>query len=337
MKKIIIITFVFAFLYESYSQDLISGGSNSWIFHTPDNGSSTLHIAPQINGSWNWANEIEFTSTGIAKFGSKIGVGIGNNTPEGILEAKSSNGMRLILNKNNQSALSIIPNNSDAWFHLSHGLNNNLHISHGIQPGENKVMTIESNGNIGIGIDNPEAKLQIGWGLAFDDGGGAKQLGFNYNPTTNTDLGNTTYGTAIKTWNADGTLVFSTSPSVTSVPIDRMFLTKNGDVGIGIASPDEKLTVKGKIHTQEIIVDLNGAVAPDYVFEKDYNLKSLEEIEAYIKENKHLPEIPSAKTMEEEGVYLKKMNLLLLKKIEELTLHIIEQNKRIDKLEFEKK
>ncbi|MDN4167080.1 tail fiber protein [Cytophagales bacterium LB-30] len=101
-----------------------------------------------------------------------------------------------------------------------------------------------------------------------------------------------------------------------------------GNVGIGTSNPDEKLTVKGTIHTQEVRVDLNGAVTPpDYVFESDYPLSSLTEVERYIKENKHLPEVPSAAEMEANGVKLLEMNMLLLKKVEELTLHMIEMKK----------
>ncbi len=102
----------------------------------------------------------------------------------------------------------------------------------------------------------------------------------------------------------------------------------NTNVGIGTTTPDSKLTVKGTIHTQEVKVDLNGSVAPDYVFEKDYPLTSLEELKSYIDQNKHLPEIPSAAAMEENGINLKEMNLMLLKKVEELTLHMIELNKK---------
>jgi hypothetical protein len=72
---------------------------------------------------------------------------------------------------------------------------------------------------------------------------------------------------------------------------------------------------------------------PDYVFEKDYNLLPLSELETYINQNKHLPEVPSAKEMEAEGLNLKEMNLMLLKKVEELTLHILNQEKRIKELE----
>ncbi|MCR9254013.1 MAG: hypothetical protein NXI20_26620, partial [bacterium] len=92
---------------------------------------------------------------------------------------------------------------------------------------------------------------------------------------------------------------------------------------------------KVNIKSKEIKVEVNAGEGPDYVFEEDYNLRSLEETEEYIKANKHLPEVPSAKVMESEGLNLKEMNLMLLQKIEELTLHQIEQNKSL-KSAFEK-
>jgi hypothetical protein len=119
---------------------------------------------------------------------------------------------------------------------------------------------------------------------------------------------------------------------------------KNGNIGIGTSSPDELLTVKGKIHTQEVLVDLNGAVAPDYVFENyfdghsilnpDYTFPLLKEVAIYIEEHHHLPNIPSADQIEKEGLSLKKMNLLLLQKIEELTIYTIEQQSAIDDLKL---
>jgi hypothetical protein len=99
------------------------------------------------------------------------------------------------------------------------------------------------------------------------------------------------------------------------------------NVGIGTTAPDEKLTVKGKIHTQEVRVDMLGPLVPDYVFASDYKLKSLQEVEAYIKQNNHLPEIPSAAAFEKNGLMLAEMNMSLLKKIEELTLYLIEIKK----------
>lgn len=72
---------------------------------------------------------------------------------------------------------------------------------------------------------------------------------------------------------------------------------------------------------------------PDYVFDPSYKLRSLEETEKYVKENHHLPEVPSAAEIAKEGMSLNGMSKILLKKVEELTLHIIEQNKRIEALE----
>lgn len=104
----------------------------------------------------------------------------------------------------------------------------------------------------------------------------------------------------------------------------------SGNVGIGTTAPDAKLAVKGDIHAQEVKVDLNGAVAPDYVFKEDYDLRTLEETQNYIKEHGHLPNIPSAKEMEENGVELGAMNMKLLEKIEELTLYIIKQEEQLN-------
>ena len=109
-----------------------------------------------------------------------------------------------------------------------------------------------------------------------------------------------------------------------------MFIGSSGEVGIGTTNPTNKLEVNGTIRSKEVKVE--ASPWPDYVFEKDYELRSLEETEAYIKENKHLPEIPSAKEMEANGVALGEMNRLLLQKIEELTLHLIDKEKEIEHL-----
>lgn len=103
-----------------------------------------------------------------------------------------------------------------------------------------------------------------------------------------------------------------------------------GKIGIGTTDPDEKLTVKGKIHAQEVRIDMTGPLVPDYVFANDYKLRSLEEVEDFIKQNSHLPEIPSAATIEKNGLMLAEMNMNLLKKIEEMTLYMIEQNKKLE-------
>jgi hypothetical protein len=92
------------------------------------------------------------------------------------------------------------------------------------------------------------------------------------------------------------------------------------------------LDVNGTIKATEIKVEAKTA---DFVFEEDYQLKSLEEVEQFVQENKHLPDVPSAKQMEEDGVGLAEMNKLLLQKVEELTLYSIEQQNNLKKKQAE--
>ncbi|WP_156131581.1 hypothetical protein [Pedobacter kyungheensis] len=111
------------------------------------------------------------------------------------------------------------------------------------------------------------------------------------------------------------------------VDINSLAINPNGNIGIGTLTPNEKLSVNGKIRAHEIKVET--ANWPDYVFEEGYKVGTLEELESYIKTNKHLPEIPSAKEVAENGVQLGEMNKLLLQKVEELTLHLIEKDKAL--------
>jgi hypothetical protein len=109
-----------------------------------------------------------------------------------------------------------------------------------------------------------------------------------------------------------------------------------GNVCIGTSNPGSfKLAVEGKIGAREIQVTLTNPF-PDYVFGSKYKLRSLSNLENYINQNKHLPNVPSAAEVEKNGgIELGQMNTKLLEKIEELTLYIIEINKKVEKLEKE--
>jgi hypothetical protein len=108
-----------------------------------------------------------------------------------------------------------------------------------------------------------------------------------------------------------------------------------GNVGIGTMSPQEKLVVKGKVVAEEIKVQ--AVKWPDYVFKPEYKLPSLAETEKFIKAHGHLPDVPKATDVEANGVSLGEMNKILLKKVEELTLHLIDQQKQIKELQSKEK
>ncbi len=156
------------------------------------------------------------------------------------------------------------------------------------------LVNCPSNGHVGIGINYPQSKLDI------------------------ISNGNTSDSTALRIRNSSS---------------DPLLLVRDdGTVGIGISNPNTlyKLDVAGIIHTCEVLVD--NTTCPDYVFDKDYKLTSLKDLDNYIKKNHHLPDIPSAKIISSNGMNLGEMNNSLLRKVEEQTLYIINLQKQIDEL-----
>ncbi len=99
-------------------------------------------------------------------------------------------------------------------------------------------------------------------------------------------------------------------------------------IGIGTTSPEHKLDIVGTARAHSILV--NTQKTADFVFEPDYKLPTLDSIKTFVQENKHLPGIPSAKQMEKDGINVGDLQIDLLQKIEELTLHVIELD-RINK------
>jgi len=115
-------------------------------------------------------------------------------------------------------------------------------------------------------------------------------------------------------------------------------LTVDGSIAarkicIGTIKHEEKylVTVAGGIHAREVLVTETAGGA-DFVFEEDFELRSIVELEEFVKQNKHLPDVPSAKQMEKDGLNIAEFQIKLLQKIEELTLYIIKQQKEIDEL-----
>jgi hypothetical protein len=205
------------------------------------------------------------------------------------------------------------------------------------------LLTIDSFGKVGIGTTSPNSKLTVN---------GNTRISGNLNIINNTykivgfdDSVNYYIGSYSVPGSAGLDLHYYGGIRFGDRTSDSVMQITNGKVGIGTAIPDSRLTVNGKIHATE--VQVTQYVPADYVFEKyylgqsslkpDYTLLTLSEIEKFTKANHHLPNVPSAKEIKENGLLLGEMSNVLLQKIEELTLYVIEQNKRIEKLEIENK
>ncbi|MBQ6765078.1 MAG: hypothetical protein IJP45_07845 [Paludibacteraceae bacterium] len=203
-----------------------------------------------------------------------------------------------------------------------------------------------TNGNVGIGITNPQYKLDINGKMFLH----ADATGYSYLHWNSHTL---VMGTPAETYavskialkpggcNQDSLYseikmytAYNTTNHVAKIKLNTMencWINTPGYIGIGTESPRDKLDVRGTIRADAIIVyEIDGA---DYVFDKSYTLRSLEELQQYIHENQHLPEIPSATEMQEKGVNMNELQIQLLQKIEELTLYIIQQEQRIQELE----
>jgi Phage T4 tail fibre len=208
-----------------------------------------------------------------------------------------------------------------------------------------------NSGNVGIGTNSPAALFEV----RKDQADVTRILvtnsavGPNVKSRVHLTTGTTNSYAVSELQDANGNpyYLFGTGSAVTGSYFDSksfswrnlsgitlMNINTTGNVGIGTSSPGTfKLAVEGKIGAREIQVT-NISPWPDYVFNKGYKLMALSKIEKFIKQNSHLPGVPSAADVI-GGVQLGKMSAILLEKVEELTLYMIELNKKIEKLEKE--
>lgn len=209
-----------------------------------------------------------------------------------------------------------------------------------------------SNANIGIGIATPTEKLHVeGGSVKIYTTAGYGAGGGNWGKSHHIRL-STQYSNQSLAIGCEGTMFYIGRQSSGSPLVDlRLDVSKvkvqydlevlgsstfadKVTIGAGVNTPaGYKLYVQDGILTEKIKVAVkNSGNWADYVFAKDYQLKSIEEVETYINENKHLPDVPSAEEVVESGIDVAQMDALLLQKIEELTLYVIQLKAELNAL-----
>src|SRR3989339_932604 len=296
-----------------------------------------------------YSNGVLGTKTGtdagnekIALFWNNSGnVGIGTTSPATKLEVSGSIKIPIANNTDNNSPGIVLSSFDDFTYngqYLNHygfgfhkptqGCCSGAYISgfSGVDiftGGQNRFAVLQ-NGFVGIGTNVPEKLLHVYT---------------NNNMTNEYDAGIAVGNTATdKTYlymganQANNYVILAGVKSHISNNTKLLLNPNGGNVGIGLTNPQHALDVKGVIRTGQVIIDANNL--PDYVFDETYKLKSLQEIETFYKQNKHLEGVPSAKEALENGIELGNFVSTLLKKIEELTIHVVEQNKEIEKINY---
>ena len=187
--------------------------------------------------------------------------------------------------------------------------------------GLGEVFSVKENGNVGIGTSSPGDILHVSKVAA------ATRLRVGNNGAYDTFVyfnGNSDWSVGMDNSNSNAFTIGNYSTLGTNT---KFVIETGGNVGIGTTDPGIwKLAVNGNIRAKEIKVETGWS---DFVFENDYSLPTLKEVEKHIKEKGHLKDIPSAKEVEKNGIFLGEMDSKLLQKIEELTLYTIQQQKEI--------
>lgn len=208
-----------------------------------------------------------------------------------------------------------------------------------------------TNGNVGIGVTNPQYKLDVNGKLylhTYEWKNACAYSYFNWEchrlvmgvpagfaAVTMLDImsgGSNEYDSLYSELNMY--TAYGENNQVAKIrlnTIENCWINTPGYIGIGTEHPQNKLDVRGAIRADEIYVNI--APGADFVFDESYTLRPLTELKEYVVKNQHLPEIPSAEDMQQKGVNMNDLQMKLLQKVEELTLYIIQQEQRIQELE----
>lgn len=248
-------------------------------------------------------------------------VGIGTSTPGAKLHVNAGATTGLVINTANSSPWGIIMKNLTA---TGGGLNayqdNSGFVSlYNNYPNGANITLNQDNGNVGIGVFTPGYKLDV------RDSVNAQIAAMETSSGNNNRI---IIGASATEAYIQQLYSTNARPLTFKINDEKMRIDVSGNVGIGTTNPTQKLSVNGTVRAKEVIVETAGW--SDFVFADNYALQPLAEVEQHIKEYKHLPGLPSAEQVAETGIGVGEMQAKLLAKIEELTLHQIEQEKRLN-------
>lgn len=195
---------------------------------------------------------------------------------------------------------------------------------------------IKNNGQVGIGVSNPKYRLAVAGGILVDNDGQFAGTVNNNSENNVIKFGGYTSGEAIGSVRTAG-VNYAGIDFYTNY-LSRLSIRNGGEVVIGDvtvpANAGYSLYVEKGILTEQVKVAIKSTNDwSDYVFEDTYSLMPLKKLEKFITTHRHLPEVPSAQEVVSNGINMATMDATLLRKIEELTLYLIEQDKKINTLQ----
>ncbi len=357
VKKLIFLSLIgsLPFLTNAQSNSVIYTTGNSTI-----DGNSSIHIGTNAgNGSLTTGGNNLFVgmNAGNINTSGQVNTFLGNNT--GLNNTTGNGGVFIGVNAGFTNSSGI----DNVFIGVNSGFTN--------QTGQRNTFSGVNSGYYNTGSDNSF----YGYMSGFYNTTGINNtcFGFQAGVTNTTGSGNTYLGRTAGYSNIGSGNVFigntagysetsvsnrliidnsSTSSPLIWGDFNSNQLRFNGAVGIGLTAPfatafpalaagvtvsSYNLFVQGGILTEELRISKASTTWADYVFEDNYNLKPLSEVEAFISKYNHLPNVPSAKQVKEEGINVADMARIQQEKIEELTLYLIQQNKEIEDLKAQMK